>query len=312
MDLASVEFSRDIEMMKGGYFDNYYIQLAYNIRKLKGTAPIIVQDARNPINITGDFSQWDSVTLTYTDPVSDCKDRNHQGYGNQIYTDTTGRNDIVASKITHDTKNIYFYAETRFDISKFDGDSAWMQFFVDADQNTATGWYGYDLIINYQATDEFTTTVIKYNATDGAYSFEVIGEVSYRVKDNQMMIAVPLEMLGVQHCDYVNLHFKWMDSETKVTTMEQFYTEGDAAPLGRLNYVFNTCLPGSTPPAEDETETAEDPSTTPSDDPTVTSEVTEPADTRTSGTGCGSAVVAVAVAPAIVGAALAIRKKKED
>ena len=43
VDCASNEFSRDIEMMKGGYFDNYYMQLAYNIQKLKGAAPMIVR-----------------------------------------------------------------------------------------------------------------------------------------------------------------------------------------------------------------------------------------------------------------------------
>ena len=58
VDTASMEFSRDAEMMRGGYFDNYYMQLTYNIQKLKGTAPIIVQDSRKPINVTGDFAQW--------------------------------------------------------------------------------------------------------------------------------------------------------------------------------------------------------------------------------------------------------------
>ncbi len=317
VDLASVEFSRDIEMMKGGYFDNYYIQLAYNIQKLKGTAPIIVQDARNPINVTGDFTQWDNVPLTYTDPMKDCLDRDFDAYGNLHYTDTTGRNDIVAAKITHDTKNVYFYAKTAHDVSMFDVNSAWMQLYVDADQNAATGWYGYDFIINYQAKDEFTTTVAKYNGTDGAYSFEVIGEVSYRAKGNQLMIAVPLEMLGVAHCDYINFNFKWMDSENKVTTMEQFYTEGDAAPLGRLNYVFNTCLPGSVPPDEDETDTtataddntAEAP-TDPADDTVIDSDEVTTGDSDTNG--CASAIPSAALALTLGGAALTLAKKKRD
>ena len=256
VDLASVEFSRDIEMMKGGYFDNYYIQLAFNIQKLKGTAPIILQDGRTPINVTGEFDQWDNVTLTYTDPVKDCLDRDYNGYGNQVYTNTTGRNDIVAAKMAHDTKNLYVYAETRFDISLFDSESSWMQLFVDIDRNAETGWYGYDFIINYAAKDAFTTTVAKYVGTDGAYAFEPVGEVSYRAKGNQMMISVPLEMLGVEHCDYINLNFKWADSDSKITTMEQFYTDGDVAPLGRLNYTYNTVLPGTTP-AGDESETTE-------------------------------------------------------
>ena len=313
VDLASVEFSRDIEMMKGGYFDNYYMQLAFNIQKYKGASPIILQDARHPINVTGGFEQWDAVTVTYTDYVKDCLDRDFNGYGEQVYTDTTGRNDFTAFKITHDTKNAYFYAETRFDISKPDTESSWMQLFIDADQNVSTGWYGYDFIINYSAKDEFTTTVAKYNGTDNAFSFEVVGEVSYRVKGNQMMISVPLEMLGVQHPDYMNLHFKWVDSDSKMTTMEQFYTEGDVAPLGRLNYVFNTVMPGSVPPEEvetqPETETAEDIATTPAETAPETDGETA---TEAPKKGCGSSLSAAAAVLTATAAAVVVSKKKEN
>ena len=312
VDLASVEFSRDIEMMKGGYFDNYYMQLAFNIQKYKGASPIILQDARHPINVTGGFEQWDAVTVTYTDYVKDCLDRDFNGYGEQVYTDTTGRNDFTAFKITHDTKNVYFYAETRFDISKPDKDSSWMQLFIDADQNVSTGWYGYDYVVNYQAKDEFTTTVAKYNGTDNAFSFEVVGEVSYRAKGNKMMIAVPLEMLGVEHCDYMNFHFKWVDSDSKMTTMEQFYTEGDVAPLGRLNYVFNTVMPGSVPPEEAETdaetETAEDLVTTPAE----TDRESDGETTKPEKKGCGSSLLSIAAAVTAAASAFALSKKKDD
>ena len=308
VDLASVEFSRDIEMMKGGYFDNYYMQLAYNIQKLKGAAPIILQDARNPINVTGDFSQWDTVTVTYTDPVRDCLERDHQGYGNVTYTDKTGRNDFTGFKITHDTKNIYFYAETRFDITKPDAASSWMQLFIDADQNASTGWYGYDFIVNYAAKDEFTTTVARYNGTDGSFSFETVGEVSYRVIGNRMMIAVPLEMLGVTHCDYMNFHFKWVDSTSVVNTMEQFYTEGDIAPLGRMNYIFNTVLPGSVPPPEQET--TENTDAIVPDETVEQTETIGEAQTNEPAKGCGSSLLS-ALMPILGLAALPLLKKKE-
>lgn len=311
VDLASVEFSRDIEMMKGGYFDNYYIQLAYNIQKLKGAAPIILQDARNPINVTGDFAQWDAVPLTYTDPVKDCLDRDYAGYGNQIYTDTTGNNDLTAFKITHDTKNVYFYAETRFDISKPVANSSWMQLFIDVDQNTETGWYGYDYVVNYSAKDDFTTTVAKYDGSDNAFSFAVVGEVSYRAKGNQMMIAVPLDMLGVQHCDYMNFNFKWVDSDSRITTMEQMYTEGDVAPLGRLNYVFNTVMPGSTPPSEAETEAPTE-SVGDVTEGTAPNETNgDPSETQPEKKGCGSSLLASATVMAAAAAGVILSKKKE-
>lgn len=35
-DLFNCAFSRDAEMMKGGYGDNYYMQIARNVRNFKG------------------------------------------------------------------------------------------------------------------------------------------------------------------------------------------------------------------------------------------------------------------------------------
>ena len=259
VDCASAEYSRDAEMMKGGYFDNYYMQLAFNIQRLKGTAPVIVQDARNAVNVTGSFDIWDKVLVTYTDPTNDMLDRDAYGYGRVKYTNTSGRNDIVASKVTADTKNVYFYVETREYITMFDNDSTWMQLFL---STGGDGWYGYDYVINYQAKDEFTTTVARYNGKDGAYSYEIIGEVSYRAKENKMMIAVPLEMLGITNPNGIKFQFKWADSDTKITTMEQFYTDGDAAPLGRMNYTFQNCIDPATAdpyvPGEQTTTTTEE------------------------------------------------------
>ena len=239
---ASNEFSRDIEMMKGGYFDNYYMQLAINIQRLKGAAPVIVQDARNAVNVTGDFDVWDQVIVTYTDPIKDMLTRNSYGYGNILYHNETGRNDIAASKVTADTKNLYFYVQTRAMITKPKPESSWMQLLLNVDCDAQTGWYGYDYVVNYSAKDQCTTTVARYNGNDNAYSFEVIGEIGYHVKDTQMMLAVPLEMLGIDNPNGIKFEFKWVDSNSEITTMEQFYTDGDAAPLGRLNYVFQNCI----------------------------------------------------------------------
>ncbi len=245
MDCASYEFSRDTEMMKGGYFDNYYVQLAYNIQRLKGAAPVIVQDARNAINLTGSFDVWEKVLVTYTDPSKDMLDRDAYGFGGTKYENRTGNNDIVASKVTADTKNVYFYVQTRENISLPAQDSAWMQLLI---STGGEGWYGYDYIVNYKTKDLDTTTVARYCGTDGSYAFEEIGEISYRVKGNQMMIAVPLEMLGITNPCGIKFDFKWVDSRSTMNTMEQFYTDGDTAPLGRFNYTFQNCLDPKTAP----------------------------------------------------------------
>lgn len=244
IDTASMEFSRDIEMMRGGYFDNYYMQLIYNIQRLKGTAPVIIQDARNPINITAGFDQWSNVKIEYTDPRNDMVNRSNLGFGTTYYRDNSGRNDIVSSKVTNDTKNVYFYVETADNVKKYDGSSSWMQLYVNADQDSSTGWYGYDYIINYSPKGDLVTTVAKYIGTNNKFIFKEIGEVDYTVSGNQMMIAVPLDMLGIKNYNGICLEFKWFDADSgvRVDEMEDFYTYGDAAPLGRLNYVYQNCL----------------------------------------------------------------------
>ena len=341
VDTASMEFSRDTEMMRGGYFDNYYIQLMYNVQKAKGTAPIILQDARNPIDTDGGFDQWDNVAVTYTDARGDTADRDSLGFGQTHYTNTTGRNDIVSAKVTADTRNLYFFVETAEDITARDTASSWMQLYVNVDRET-TGWYGYDFIINHQAKDGGTTTVAKYSGTDGGYGFETVGEVSYRVEGNKMMIAVPQEMLGVENYSEINLEFKWADSDTVYDEMEDFYCDGDAAPLGRLNYIFQNYIPeGADAPETDTTapETTEpeanttEPATAEPEAPAETESVgdtqpetedetdgataTEAATTAPPATegekGCASsAALSAAAFTTVAAAALLLRKKKED
>src|SRR3546814_15867454 len=56
VDVYNLEFSRDIEMMKGGYHDNLYMQLVQNVRR------IIFGDKQG---------QQQKDTATYTDLTGD-------------------------------------------------------------------------------------------------------------------------------------------------------------------------------------------------------------------------------------------------
>ena len=245
VDTSSMEFSRDAEMMRGGYFDNYYIQLAYNVQRVKGAAPVVVQDMRKAIDVSGSFDQWNDVVVTYADAKGDTADRNSRGFGNTKYTNTSGRNDIVAAKVTADTKNVYFYVETAEAITAADNNSSWMKLYLDSDNDGNTGWYGYDYVVNYETKSGTVTTVAKYAGRNNAYHFEVVGDVNYKLDGNKMMVAVPQALLDMEN-SYLELcmQFKWADSETVYDEMEDFYCDGDAAPLGRMNYVFQNYIPG--------------------------------------------------------------------
>ena len=316
IDTASMEFSRDTEMMRGGYFDNYYMQLIYNVQRAKGTAPIVVQDARNPINVTGEFDQWDDVVVTYMDATGDTAKRNAIGYGRTPYTNVTGRNDIESAKVTSDTKNLYFYVKTVDDITLYDTNSSWMQLYVNVDGRDAeegeTGWYGYDFIINYRAKDAFTTTVAKYVGTDNEYSFFGIHDVNYRVQGNEMMIEVPLSVLGIDNYEAIDVEFKWADSKDFYDEMEDFYCDGDIAPLGRLNYVYQNYIPGVNDPETESESTSE----TESSVETVTAPV---ADTESDSavatvpkSGCKASVCVSVPLTVVLSCVASVCRKKED
>ncbi len=320
VDTASVEFSRDAEMTRGYYFDNYYMQMVHNIQRAKGTSPIILQDARKAINVTGDFDQWSDVAVTYPDAKGDTIYRDHDGFGDTHYYNYTGRNDIVEARMTSDTKNLYFYVKTAENITKYDSGSSWMQLYLNTDRNT-TGWYGYDFIVNYKAQDDFTTTVAKYSGTDGGYGFTECGSVSYRVSGNEMMIAVPMELLGIEGYLEVYLEFKVADSRSVYDEMEDFYCDGDMAPLGRMNFIYQNYIPGVseiTYPDPNETQPPEtQPSSPDTDEITDAPSTDAPIESETDvggSKGCASSVrfTAMTIVLLCFPALLLFRKKKTE
>ncbi|MBR4034629.1 MAG: hypothetical protein IKJ04_07450, partial [Clostridia bacterium] len=126
-------------------------------------------------------------------------------------------------------------------------DHSWMQLFVNTNNDPSDGWYGYDFLINATAKSENTTSVASCSSKDGVLETSEIGEVSYRIEGNEMMISVPLEMLGIDNYKEIYIEFKWADSDaaTKYSKMEDFYLYGDVAPLGRLNWIFQNYIPDS-------------------------------------------------------------------
>ena len=54
-DEFNLEFSRDVEMMKAGYGDSYYVQMAANIRRFKGMAAAPEVSGAKTIDISGPF-----------------------------------------------------------------------------------------------------------------------------------------------------------------------------------------------------------------------------------------------------------------
>ena len=233
VDEYNEEFSRDIEPMKGGHTDNYYYELAANIRRYKGVHAQQPTSLPQTIDLAGDFAQWRGVTPEYRDHTGDTAHRNSPGnYQAGPYVDATGRNDIVAAKVARDDRNLYFYVQTRKSMTS-SNDNAWMLLYIDTDQNSSTGWMGYDFIVNTHILNNRTTTLCPL-AKDGSLGAPI--SIPFHSADNELMIAVPRALIKQDH-GAVRLDFHWTDNIAPAIPSE-FFLRGDSAPERRFNYRY--------------------------------------------------------------------------
>ena len=232
VDQYNAEFNRTISPMKGGYTDNYYMQMAQNIRRYKGVRPIPENKGYNRVTVDGDFEDWTKVKVEYRDTRGDTAHRDAYGYANIHYTDFTGRNDILMSKVAVDADNVSFYVETAEDITP-STDSNWMLLLIDSDRNSSTGWYGYDILINKNVTDASTSEVLAY--VDGQWT--KTGTCSYAVAGNKLELSVAKSLLGVDGKE-ITFDFKWADNPSELENPISLCLHGDTAPNRRFNYRF--------------------------------------------------------------------------
>ena len=240
VDLCDMNNSRDLEPMQGGFGDNYYMLMINGIRKYKGVPPLQKPgaDAKKTIDIAGPFLQWGSVRTQYRDYTNDIVDRNVQGYGELVYTNTTGRNDFDLMKIAYDTENVYFYVKTVDAIKDSTAENAmtlYLSFPQLSGDSNSPNWEGYHFAINRAARDASGQVMVEQST--GGWNWRKVATAVCRVEGNQMQFAVQRKMLG-QGDSPVNLQFKWADNCPVDGNADSFYIDGDAAPIGRQNYVF--------------------------------------------------------------------------
>lgn len=232
VDQYDREYSRDCEPMVDGHTDNYYYQLASWVRRFKGVRPLPWASGPSDIVIDGRFQDWTSVGPEFRDTIGDITHRDHPGYGDLVYRNTTGRNDLVICKAAYDDSQLYFLAQTSAPITPFT-DPYWMLLLIDADQNASTGWLGYDYVVNQEVKDAGETTVKRWHDGD----WEIVGQARFRVQGNQLELAVPRALLG-KTGSAPAFDFHWVDNIQGFTSVAELGIHGDSAPNRRWNYRF--------------------------------------------------------------------------
>ena len=227
VDQYNAEYNRTISPMKGGYTDNYYMQMVQNIRRYKGVRPIPENKGVVNIKVDGNMTDWQAVEVVYRDTKGDTAHRDHNGYGDLHYTDKSGRNDIVECKVACDGDNLYFYAETADKLSPED-DYNWMMLFVDADQNAQTGWSGYD----YMVAEKM---LCKYDEV--SHAWVKVSDVELACSDKALELRVKRESMNMKG-GKMTFDFKWADNPQNIDDIISLCTHGDTAPNRRFNFRY--------------------------------------------------------------------------
>ncbi|MBP3667483.1 MAG: hypothetical protein J6K29_10615 [Clostridia bacterium] len=237
VDQFNCEFSRDGEPMRNrdgyGIGDNYYYQMVDYIRQYKGIAAAPAADDQTSINIY-DLSSWDGIDMTYMDSLYDVEHRNTISYDPRYrYINNTGRNDFDYAKVSQDEDNLYFFVKTSHDIV-IDNDTEWMNLFINVDGDNATGWEGYDFILN-RDRDSFVVTVEKFK--DNTFESEVVGGAYYYVEGACMTLRLSKELLGISG-KLDKMIFKWADNSVDNGDPMAFMDLGDTAPDNRFGFTY--------------------------------------------------------------------------
>lgn len=302
-DNATDGYSRDIEPSTGMLKDHFYNQMVSYIRKFKGmNTQTPSSGAVVGAGKTGKSIDWSAVTPVYRAYEGNTLHRDYDGYSGYHYTNTTGRNDFVESRVTYDAENLYFMMETADNITPYT-DAAWMRLFIDvAGVEDDKNWETFEYVVNRITP---TADEAYLERSTGGWSWENVGSVKYIVNGNRMVITVPRAYLGIADEDFT-VNFKWSDNMQTEGDIMDFYVSGDVAPGARFKYTFTSVgLPS------DETDTETTAITDPSTD-TETVDQTEP-EQPGDNKGCASSLsAAVGVTMSAAAAAVALKKRRED
>ena len=230
------EHSRDIEPNKGwgDKGDVYYLQLVDNVRKFKGMEPPLRTSAPKTINI-GSLNGWRDVAPYFHHYQGNTLHRDHPGRNDQYYKNNSGRNDITGAKVARDAEKLYFYAETAEKLTD-QGDPDWMMLFIDVDRDKATGWNGYDYVVN-RVSPHGNKAIVEKNI-GGRWEWKPVALTKFAVSNNRLELEISRSVLGLPGKE-INLEFKWNDNMQEKGNIMDFYVNGDTAPGGRFNFVYS-------------------------------------------------------------------------
>ena len=234
-DSFNMEFSRDLEPIKGGFEDAFLMQTAINVRKFlsdseKDATVSIKTPVKKTIDINRDISQWDSVDAFYKNFGSTDGSRKSTGALKRTrYTEEAAKNVMDSVKVTADKDNIYMLITCYGDITLAAENS--LNLFIGTGTPSRKGWEGYDFVINRERTAD-TASIMTLDADGNTKS---VGNAKIKVSGKTMQMEIPKALLNMQSDAF---YFKVADSVENITDIMDYYVTGRSMPMGRFSFQY--------------------------------------------------------------------------
>jgi hypothetical protein len=231
-DAANREYSRDIEPMKGGYEDAFYIQLIKNVRRYKGKEDKLNVNKENRIDITDNPAQWAAVKAVYTNTDAKAEGRNNRGATRKItYTLAPPANNLRETIVTHDAGNFYFLIKAEKAFVNKENNS--LQILIGKNEMAVKGWQGYEYVVEPNLQ---TGKAIIYQLTKERKKRKV-GEAVCVQQGNLVQLRIPRKAIEALK-NTTQIYFKVADGIAKPDDIMEYYVSGSAMPMGRLSYLY--------------------------------------------------------------------------
>lgn len=232
-DAASREYSRDIEPMKGGYEDAFYIQLIKNIHRYKGVNNIAA-GSKKTIDISGNIAQWADVKSVYKNVGSKEYPRNNYGVSKTVfYKQQAPQNNLQEIKLANDDKNVYFFIRAEKEFLRQENGKG-LTVYIGRGEPSLKGWNGYEYIIK----ENSKTGNFEINKLDASYKTTPAAKLSASRKGNIIQLKIPRQYLSLNDA-VKQFYFKVTDGVEQPNDIMSTYLTGSAMPMGRLSYLYS-------------------------------------------------------------------------
>ena len=236
-DAASKEFSRDIEPMKGGYEDAFYLQLIRNIRRYKGTQEHL-RSAAEPmtIDLKGDMAQWDKVSYVMRNTDACFMARNNYGNTQKVhYAQPAPTDKIEEIRVAHDDAYIYLYIKGKEAFSMPAGKRNWCNVFIGTGEPSLKGWESYEYIVGSTVSGEIAS-IGKFSGS--GFTTTDAGKATLVRSGDVLQLSIPRDVVGLAGDGASQFYFKVSMGVDTPSNIMSTYTSGCAMPMGRLSYLY--------------------------------------------------------------------------